>query len=249
MSLVVVLLIVGLAVLWKTTVPDGAPTESGWLGPLYTEKADPGTTSFVPRPDWFFYFLFYLLRIFKWPNTVVIATVGIPTICIILLLGLPFFDRRPERRPSRRPVAMVAGILTVIAMGVLTYKGATAEENVASEAGALVDGWVEENNLVQNAQQLDPPETEATVRLGAEQFAGAGCLNCHVYLGAGSSNVGAPELSDIGSQGQPVSFYERYVANPSEFGNNVMPQFADLGEENLHAIAVFLDSSKGPQGG
>ena len=85
MSLVVVLLIVGLAVLWKTTVPDGAPTESGWLGPLYTEKADPGTTSFVPRPDWFFYFLFYLLRIFKWPNTVVIATVGIPTICIVVL--------------------------------------------------------------------------------------------------------------------------------------------------------------------
>ena len=71
----------------------------GWLGPLYTEKADPGTTSFVPRPDWYFYFLFYLLRIFKWPNTVVIATVGIPTICIILLLGLPFFDTRPERRP------------------------------------------------------------------------------------------------------------------------------------------------------
>ena len=103
MSLVVVLLIVGLAVLWKTTVPDGAPTESGWLGPLYTEKADPGTTSFVPRPDWFFYFLFYLLRIFKWPNTVVIATVGIPTICIILLLGLPFFDRRPERRPAGGP--------------------------------------------------------------------------------------------------------------------------------------------------
>ena len=35
---------------------------------LYAEKADPGTTSFVPRPDWYYYFLFYLLRIFKWPN-------------------------------------------------------------------------------------------------------------------------------------------------------------------------------------
>ncbi len=38
------------------------------LGPLLGPKADPGTTSFVPRPDWYFYFLFYLLRIFKWPS-------------------------------------------------------------------------------------------------------------------------------------------------------------------------------------
>ena len=53
--------------------------DPGLLGPLYTEKADPGTTNFVPRPDWFFYFLFYLLRIFKWPETVVLGTVGVPT--------------------------------------------------------------------------------------------------------------------------------------------------------------------------
>ena len=68
--------------------------------------ADPGTTSFVPRPDWYFYFLFYLLRIFKWPDTVFLGTVGIPTI----LLDPP--DRAAvlrhcgmERRLSRRPVA------------------------------------------------------------------------------------------------------------------------------------------------
>ena len=77
--------------------------KSGILGPWYTEPADPATTSFVPRPDWYFYFLFYLLRIFKWPETVFIATVGIPTICLVLLIGLPFYDRRRERRPTHRP--------------------------------------------------------------------------------------------------------------------------------------------------
>ena len=55
--------------------------DPGWLGLLYTEKADPGTTNFIPRPDWYFYFLFYLLRIFKWPDSVILGTVGIPTIC------------------------------------------------------------------------------------------------------------------------------------------------------------------------
>src|SRR5438874_11232424 len=114
MSLVVVTVIVGLAVIWKYTTPgDHTSTQPGWLGPLYTDKADPGTTNFVPRPDWYFYFLFYLLRIFKWPESVILGTVGIPTICLILLLGLPFFDLRRERRLSRRPVAIVASIIVV----------------------------------------------------------------------------------------------------------------------------------------
>src|SRR5438093_11248743 len=62
MSLVVVCVIVGLAFIWHYT---------SILGPSLTAKADPGTTSFVPRPDWHFYFVFYLLRLFKSPITVV----------------------------------------------------------------------------------------------------------------------------------------------------------------------------------
>src|SRR5689334_13264810 len=119
MSLVVVSVIVGLAFIWHYT---------NLLGPTLAAKADPGTTSFVPRPDWYFYFLFYLLRIFKWPNSVVLGTIGIPTICLILLFALPFVDVRPERRILRRPVALVAAVLVIISMGVLTYKGATAHE-------------------------------------------------------------------------------------------------------------------------
>src|SRR4030095_4172400 len=124
MSLVVVCVIVGLAFIWHYT---------SLLGPSLTAKADPGTTSFVPRPDWYFYFLFYLLRIFKWPNSVILGTVGIPTIALIIAFIIPFVDRRRERRLSRRPVAIVAAILVVISMGVLTYKGATAKEALASE--------------------------------------------------------------------------------------------------------------------
>src|SRR5437660_8354448 len=135
MSLVVVSVIFLLAVIWRY----------GWfgdaLGPLNGPKADPGTTSFVPRPDWYFYFLFYLLRIFKWPESVILATVGIPTILLIIMLALPFVDLRRERRLSRRPVAVVAAILTVLSMGVLTYKGATAKEALASEVVQAVPTW------------------------------------------------------------------------------------------------------------
>jgi menaquinol-cytochrome c reductase cytochrome b/c subunit len=115
MSAVVVAVIIALACIWKWTTPgDHTGTGAGWLGPLYTEHADPGTTNFVPRPDWYFYFLFYLLRIFKWPNSVILGTIGIPTILLMIMLALPFIDLRRERRLLRRPVAVFAAALTVL---------------------------------------------------------------------------------------------------------------------------------------
>src|SRR6059058_6246915 len=92
------------------------------LGP----KADPTTTTYTPRPEWYFFFLFELLRVVKPPALVFVATVGIPTVCMVLLIMLPFFDRNPERHPLRRPIATLAGITTIIAMAYLTLEGALA---------------------------------------------------------------------------------------------------------------------------
>jgi menaquinol-cytochrome c reductase cytochrome b/c subunit len=235
MSLVVVVVIVALAVIWKWTTPgDHTGTGAGWLGPLYSDQADPGTTSFVPRPDWYFYFLFYLLRIFKWPDSVILGTVGIPTIIMVLMLALPFVDMRRERRLSRRPVAVVITILTVIAMGTLTYKGATAKEALGSELQAAVPGWVKKEAL--------PPAALP----GAKLFAQSGCLTCHTYLGTGSSNLGAPDLSKEGSKGRGLQFQISHLKCPSCVNpGSPMPSFASLGEANLRKIAVFLEASKG----
>ena len=92
------------------------------LGP----KADPTTTTYVPRPEWYFFFLFELLRVIKPPELTPLATIGIPTICMILIILLPFVDRWPERRPERRPIATVTGIFVIAAMAYLTYLGAAA---------------------------------------------------------------------------------------------------------------------------
>jgi hypothetical protein len=233
MSLVVVAVIIALACIWYFTA-DGV--EAGVLGPWYEEEADPGTTSFIPRPDWFFYFLFYLLRIFKWPESVVLATVGIPTIALIALIMLPFYDRSLERRPSHRPVAMVGMVLTIIAMGILTWKGATAEEALGSELieEGVPQDWAEKQGFA------DDPAAVA----GAEIFAQSGCLNCHVYLGEGNANLGAPELSEIG-QSRDAQHFIDYVSNPAAFGNTVMGSYAYLGQENLENLAAFLAASQG----
>jgi menaquinol-cytochrome c reductase cytochrome b/c subunit len=233
MACVVVAVIIGLAIIWYY---DADGTKPGILGPWYEDPAEPGTTDFVPRPDWYFYFLFYLLRIFEWPETVVIATVGIPTILLVLLLALPFYDRRRERRPSRRPVAMVAAVLTVLSMAVLTYKGATAKEALGSEliADRVPQEWAEKQGFTGNEK----------AEAGAELFAEAGCLQCHTYMGSGAGSLGAPELSAIG-QTNDAAYFVQYLSNPARFGNTVMGSYSYLGDENLAALGAFLEASKG----
>ena len=238
MSLVVVCTIIGLAVIWKWSAwgPHHDPTHKGLLGPEIDPPADPGTTSFVPRPDWYFYFLFYLLRIFKWPESVFLGTVGVPTIALVLLLMLPFLDLRRERRLSRRPVAIVAAVLTILSMGVLTWKGATAKEALASEVIADVPNWVKAESLPPNAVP------------GAKLFATAGCTSCHTYLGIGSSNLGAPDLSAEGSKQKGIKFQIDHLKCPSCVNaGSPMPSFADLPEADLHKLATFLEASKGPK--
>jgi quinol---cytochrome c reductase cytochrome c subunit, bacillus type len=237
MSFVVVSVIIALASIWYfTSGPEAG--DSGVLGPRYAEEADPGTTQFIPRPDWYFYFLFYLLRIFKWPETVILATIGIPTLLLILLIMVPFYDRRRERRIARRPVAVVAALLVVASMGVLTYKGATAKESLGSENLALVPEWVQQQNLSADGQK------------GAEIFALAGCMGCHTYLGAGSPNLGAPDLSAEGAKGRGEEFQVAHLKCPSCVNpGSPMPPFTNFTDEQYQQLATFLEESKGPQGG
>src|SRR5215210_9477435 len=141
------------------------------LGP----KADPTTTTYTPRPEWYFFFLFELLRVVKPPELVFIATIGIPTICLNLLLLLPFVDRNPERHPLRRPIATVAGIATIAAMAYLTVLGALA-------------GAPTEIDLATS------PQYEA----GKEITASSGCLGCH-KIGENGNTLG-PNLTHIGDR-------------------------------------------------
>ena len=240
MSLVVVSVIIGLAAVWYYTSGEDPKTcgsgDSCLLGPRYSEPADPATTNFVPRPDWYFYFLFYLLRIFKWPDSVILGTVGIPTVMLIIAFALPFLDRRMERRLTRRPVAIVAAILVVISMGELTYKGAIAKEALASEVVQAVPSWEQRQGFASNAEAV----------AGAKIFASSGCTACHTYLGTSSSNQGAPDLSAEATRGKLKQQLMAYIRDPSQFGNNIMPKFG-FSDQQLSQLAAFLLASKGPK--
>ena len=234
MSLVVVAVIIGLAVIWKFTSDDG---DIGPLGPLYTDKADPGTTNFVPRPDWFFYFLFYLLRIFKWPETVVLGTVGVPTLLLVLLIGLPFFDRRPERAILRRPVAFVAAILVILSMGVLTWKGATAKESLGSENVALVPEWADKQGFADDPVAV--AGRDALCRVGLHELS-------HLPR---RRQQQPRRTRPLGGRRQGprhrVAGRRTSRTRPARRRAHRCRRSPQLGDENLTKIATFLEASKG----
>ena len=164
MALVVVVVIIGLACVWYFTA-DGV--EAGHPRPLVRDKADPGTTSFVPRPDWFFYFLFYLLRIFKWPDSVVLGTVGIPTILLDPADRAAVLRPAPRAPPRRRPVALVAAVLVVISMGDADLEGRDREggARLRADRGGVADEWAEKQGFADNPDAVAGAQALRAVRL------------------------------------------------------------------------------------
>jgi menaquinol-cytochrome c reductase cytochrome b/c subunit len=188
------------------------------LGAELGPKADPTTTTYVPRPEWYFFFLFELLRVVKPPALVFMATVGIPTICLVLLILLPFFDRNPERHPARRPIATLAGITTIGAMAYLTILGALAG------APTEIDLKV--------APQFEQGKTVA---------ASSGCLACHKFGENGNAGPG-PNLTKVGER-LPRQAIARTLVNPTA----PMPSYSTLQRrdpQKFNELVNFLGSLK-----
>lgn len=81
--------------------------------------ADPTSSNYTPRPEWYFLFLFQLLKYFPGPLEVV-AVVVVPMIAVGWLMLLPFIDRSEERRPWRKPITTTIGIAAIVSFVLLT---------------------------------------------------------------------------------------------------------------------------------
>ncbi len=205
MAVIVMIVIIFLALLF------GAE-----LGP----KADPTTTTYVPRPDWYFFFLFEVLRVMRnVPKFTPMATIGVPTICMILLFLLPFYDRSPERRIERRPVALAAAIATIAAMAILTYSGA----NTGSP-----------NSVDLTAPSTLTPAQKMVFTEGEDVVGESGCLACHV-IGSNGNNGPGPALTHIADT-VPSAQIASTLRNPTP----PMPSFKNLPPQKFNDLVSFL---------
>ncbi len=183
------------------------------------EPVNPASTDFIPRPEWYFLFLFELLKIFKGENVftpVIMATFIVPNILMVLLIALPFIDRGPERRLNKRPIAVATAALTIFSLAWLTH--------VAMEAGTGEATGLEFTNL--------NPEAEA----GLQLFLTSGCTSCHMVKGQGAAGPG-PDLTNEGSNGAMTA------DNAKEFLNNPPPgmiPFANFTDEQYTQLGTFV---------
>ncbi|MED3906699.1 menaquinol-cytochrome c reductase cytochrome b/c subunit [Geobacillus thermodenitrificans] len=156
--------------------------------------ADPTDTTYIPLPDWYFLFLYQLLKYSyaSGPYTVIGAIV-MPGLAFGALLLAPFLDRGPERRPWKRPVATGMMLLTLAAIVYLTWESVVTHDwEKAAEQGKI--------------------RAEVEINTNAEGYKIAQantCTSCHgenLSGGAGPSLVGtgltAEEIAKIAKEGQ-----------------------------------------------
>ena len=121
-----------------------------FVGAPVEERANPNDTSYTPRPEWYFLFLFQLLKYFP-GNLEVIGAMILPGLFILLLIALPFIDKSAKRHFRNRPFASLTALAVVVGIGLLTVL-------------AVVEA---------------PPPQEAVVVDQAAALYAANCANCH----------------------------------------------------------------------
>lgn len=125
--------------------------------------ADPTTPGYIPLPDWYFLFLYELLK-YKFASGpyVLLGVIVIPALAFGGLFLAPFLDRGPGRRPSQRPIAVGMMILGLVSVMALTYESAA---HVDWEARA------EANKPV--------PTTEIDKSQAGYKVFESNCMSCH----------------------------------------------------------------------
>lgn len=226
-NLLVVLIIVAMAVVWHATagpINQAHPTgQNGLLGPLYETVANPAVQVTEPRPEWYFLFLFELLRVFKTPWQLILATVIIPTIMMIMLISWPFLDRGRDRRLSRRPAGVALGLAVPTVLIALTM------------AGAIAPGVGGGSDITTNPDINKLP--------GAALISTYGCTSCHFFGAQGSHSPGAdlangsPKFKQ--DQAQIVAWLNGGAFKET---GGAMPNFSSIGTKNQQEIAQVVAS-------
>jgi ubiquinol-cytochrome c reductase cytochrome b subunit len=178
--------------------------------------ADPADKSYVPRPEWYFFFLYQLLKYFQGRYEMV-GTIVLPNLFIIAMLLLPFYDRKPELEPKKRPVAMAVIAACVIGYVALTTLGAMS--GVPSGGKATV-----------------------SVTQGRDLYQKLGCSSCHSINGVGGK-VGPP--LDKESTKRERQWLIEHFKDPQKMSpGSIMPKFDYLTPEQLDELTDYMQSLK-----
>ncbi|MDX8405228.1 MAG: cytochrome b N-terminal domain-containing protein [Mariprofundus sp.] len=186
------------------------------------ELRSPANPSLAPAhvaPEWYFLFLYELLKYFP-QQWIVVGTTVIPGLLAAALIGLPFYDRSSERHPFKRLLALTAFFSTLAGMAFLTILAIqSAPETLASEPQQVIKG---------------------KALFGQYQ-----CASCHRIQDQGG-DIG-PNLSYEGLAGRTPEWIRQHFRNPSSLvQGSIMPSASDLGisETDIESLTHYMFSLK-----
>jgi quinol-cytochrome oxidoreductase complex cytochrome b subunit len=185
--------------------------------------------SYLPRPEWYYLWLFQLLTYFpgKWET---VGSLGLPIAGVGLLFAVPFLGRNRRLGAANRPLGLAVGVTAIVGIVYLTVLGF---------AGARPYGEV-----------VPVPDRALTAseQRGLALYVDRDCAYCHQIRGQGGRRVG-PDLSNLTAKRRSRAYLAKFVKNPQAVNaGSIMPKY-ELPEADLAALADFmlaLDFSRQP---
>jgi menaquinol-cytochrome c reductase cytochrome b/c subunit len=180
-------------------------------------QADPTDTGYIPLPDWYFLFLYQLLKYeFASGPFNVIGAIIIPGLAFGALMLAPFMDKGPERRPFKRPLPTGFMLLALAAMIFLTWESVANHDWEAAKA----------QGEIREEAQFD---TEAE---GYKIYSEASCIGCHGNAFEGGLG---PSLATTDKTAEEIM-------EIAKNGIGTMPAGTFEGtDEELQELATFID--------
>lgn len=202
-----------------------------FVGVANEPKADPNDSSYIPRPEWYFLFLFQLLKYFpgqiEW-----IGTAVLPGIAVLALFFLPFLDRNPRRHWKKRPWAI--SIMTVVVLGMVSLTIMAVMSTPPHEESDTLAATLSEQ-----------------ISIGQDLYS-VYCVECHGADGEGGEIKGVAGLEGvilppINNQDVMYTFSDDTLFNIINFGQpeQGMPPYGrafggELGLGDMESIVVFM---------
>jgi len=210
-------------------------------------EANPADASYIPRPEWYFLFLFQLLKYFP-GNLVLIPAVIIPGIVFTIIFLLPFLDKNPERNPFKRPIACISALVLVCSVILIT--GLALRDD---RKDPLVKTQLEKQTADGKAFLKTPfvPKTTGKAAETAAQASNAPapaiyqakCAACHGDKGQGQ--LGSKLINLSQKEKRSRDDIVKLLEDPQSYGLAVtMPKFSDLSEKERQELADWIVSLK-----
>ncbi|MBW2145841.1 MAG: cytochrome b N-terminal domain-containing protein [Deltaproteobacteria bacterium] len=177
--------------------------------------------AYQPRPEWYFMWLFQLLKYFEGKFEAV-GTLVIPGIGFLLLLILPFLGRNRSRNPADRPLVSALVVTAFLALVYMSFLGAADSYLPYGKVATIPD------------RPLHPKEVK-----GVQVFVDKDCAYCHHILGRGGRREG-PDLSNVVAKDRSKEWLIRFIRDPKSVNSwSVMPKY-DFTQDELEALAQYI---------